>query len=744
MWVQLGSYFSPVSGMGARTSRFSRILTYVGFLTGFCSLLMPSAAAQAAIIVVNTTADDTNAGDENCTLREAINNANTNSDSTNGDCRGGSPLPIIDAIAFKIQSSQQSIILNSALPTITEAVVIDGTSQPGFTKVGTYSLTCPNPIGAALPPQAIMISRPVIELNGSLAGNVSGFTINANQVSIRGLAINRFQRYGIEILNSSSRNIIDGNYIGTDINGTAALGNSRGIVITSGENTNPNDNIIQNNVISGNILLGVLVNGDANADKRGNTIVNNLIGTDYTGKKVLGNTDKESGHGIVIGHGNFASLESRLPSENNEIRGNIIAGSYTTNLWLSNYTSHNRVECNYIGTDITGTVALDNCVDGLLIGGTRSNAPSILNRVRHNLISGNARCQGNSEANLTLQWGAVGNTIENNLIGTDITGTVALSPILSTDEIGIKKPANLIRNNIIGGHRRHGIHIYRGFGTQPWHNRIENNYIGINPMGLNIGNGGDGIAIFSNIYTPNQILPMKDVGIPGTQIIGNEIANNGQNGIRLEARADEANFRAEITNTQIFKNTIHNNGANGIQMIALETVPEAIARSIDNTIRTNSIFGNAGLGIRFSGTIPTAHDIFLNQGLGSKLLINPPTSNDINDVDEGSNHLQNYPILSNAILNTDTEIQGTLVTLPNTVFIIEFFSNNSADASNYSEGEIPLGSITVTTSATGEAVFNAILPPTRLGQWITATATDPRGNTSEFSRGIQVRSDSQD
>lgn len=728
----------------ATLNRCRRVITHVGFLTGFFALLMHSAAAQAAIIVVNTIADDTNVGDGNCTLREAINNANTNSDSTNGDCIAGSALPVIDAIAFKIQSNQQSIILNSALPTITEAVVIDGTSQPGFTTAGTYSLTCPNPMGAALPPQTIMISRPVIELNGSSAGNVSGITINGNRVVIRGLAINRFQRYGIELLNSSSQNIIDGNYIGTDINGTVALGNKQGIVITAGKSTNPNGNVIQNNVISGNTSLGVLVNGDANGDKHGNSIVNNLIGTDYTGKKVLGNTQDTSGHGVVIGNGNFASLESRLPSENNEIRGNIISGSYTTNLWLSNYASHNIVECNYIGTDITGTVALGNCFDGLLMGGTRSNAPSILNRVRHNLISGNARCQGNTEANLTLQWGAVGNTIEQNLIGTDITGTVALSPILSTDGIGIKKPANLIRNNVIGGHRRHGIHIYRGFGTQPWHNRIENNYIGINPSGMNIGNGGDGIAILSNIYTPNQILPLKDVRIPGTQIIGNAIANNGQNGIRLESRGDEANFRAEITNTQIFKNTIHNNGANGIQLIALETVPGAIAHSIDNTIRTNSVFGNGGLGISFSATIPTAHDIFLNQGLGSRLPANLATSNDTNDVDEGSNHLQNYPTLSSAILNTNTEIQGTLVSLPNTVFTIEFFSNTSVDRSNYNGGEIPLGSITVTTSVTGEAAFKAILPSTRLGQWITATATDPTGNTSEFSRGIQVRSDSQD
>ena len=717
----------------------SLVIVPVGLLACGFSLLCNSASARAVTIVVNTTADDITKGDGSCTLREAINNANTNSDTTNGDCLAGSSIPTIDAIAFNIQSGQQTIIPNSALPTLTEAVVIDGTSQPGFTKGQTYSLACPNPIGTAPPPLSMTISRPVIELNGSSAGNVSGVTINASQVVIRGLVINRFQRYGIEILNSSSRNVIDGNYIGTDISGTAALGNNRGVVITAGNTTNPNDNVIQNNLISGNTFLGVLVNGDANADRRGNYILNNLIGTDYTGKQVLGNTHDTSGHGVVIGQGSFTGLTSRYPSQNNEMRGNVIAGSYTTNLWLSNYASDNLVECNYIGTDITGTVAFGSCVDGLLMGGTRSNAPSRLNTLRYNLISGNARCQGNSEANITLQWGATENTVENNLIGTDITGTLALSPILSTDGIGLKKPANLIRHNVIGGHRRHGIHIYRGFGTQPWDNRIENNYIGINPSGINIANGGDGIAIFSNIYTPNTVLRLMDVSIAGTRITGNAIALNGHNGIRLEARGDEAGFRASITNTQILNNTIHDNGANGIQLTTVETVPGAIASSIDNPIRTNRIFANGGLGISVGASIPTSHDVFVNGSLGRSLPANPPTSNDGNDGDSGSNHGQNYPTLESATLHATTKIQGRLLSVPNTVFTIEFFANKSAARSNYGEGEIPLGSISVTTDATGEAVFTAILPPTLIGQWITATATDPNGNTSEFSRTIQVQ-----
>ena len=688
-------------------------------------------------IVVDTTADHRKAGDGSCTLREAINNANANRDTTKGDCLAGSPLPTIDAIAFNIPSGQQTIIPNSALPTITEAIVIDGTTQSGFSYAGTHSLTCPNPTGTAPPTSTITISRPVLELNGSAAGNVSGITINANGVVIRGLAINRFRRYGIEILNSSSRNVIEENYIGTDISGTKALGNSRGVVIAAGKATNPNDNVIQNNVISGNTLLGILVNGDERDDRQGNFIVHNFIGTDYTGKQLLGNTQGRRGHGVVLGQGNLTNFTARYFAENNKVRGNVIAGSHTTNLWLSNYASHNAIECNYIGTDLTGTVALGNCVDGLLIGGTRSNAPTRLNTVRYNLISGNARCQGNAEANLTLQWGATDNTVENNLIGTDITGQRGLSPILSTDGIGIKQPANLIRNNVIGGHRRHGIHIYRGFGRrQPWNNRIENNYIGINPSGTNISNGGDGIAVFSNIYTPNQVLSLMDVRIAGTRIIGNAIAYNGHNGIRLEARGDEAGFEASLTNTQIWQNTIRDNGGNGILLVAAPTVSGARVFLRDNGMRANRIFGNGGLGITFSGNIPTSHDVFLDGKRGHKLPANPPTSNEASSTRESSNRRPNYPILLGATLKEKTEIQGKLLSLPNTTFAIEFFANSSADPSNFGEGEIPLGSISVTTNATGEADFTAVFPPMPPGQWITATATAPGGNTSEFSRAI--------
>ncbi len=114
------------------------------------------------------------------------------------------------------------------------------------------------------------------------------------------------------------------------------------------------------------------------------------------------------------------------------------------------------------------------------------------------------------------------------------------------------------------------------------------------------------------------------------------------------------------------------------------------------------------------------------------------------------NYEQNYPVLSSASSSTsDTSISGTLNGQANTTFRIEFFSNSSADPSGYGQGQTYLGYTNVTTDAngpndangnpSGNASFTVDLPIGNLsGQWITATATDPNGNTSEFSAATPI------
>src|SRR5207245_3395813 len=108
--------------------------------------------------------------------------------------------------------------------------------------------------------------------------------------------------------------------------------------------------------------------------------------------------------------------------------------------------------------------------------------------------------------------------------------------------------------------------------------------------------------------------------------------------------------------------------------------------------------------------------------------------------DIGVNNLQNYPDLTSASTGVaNTIIAGTLNSTANTTFRIEFFANDTADPSNHGEGQTFLGFTNVTTDAGGRASFNVNLANAG-GPVIAATATDPAGNTSEFSQDFTAAS----
>ena len=112
------------------------------------------------------------------------------------------------------------------------------------------------------------------------------------------------------------------------------------------------------------------------------------------------------------------------------------------------------------------------------------------------------------------------------------------------------------------------------------------------------------------------------------------------------------------------------------------------------------------------------------------------TANDPGDADTGANNLQNFPIITSAALGS-TIVGGTLNSAPSTQFTLDFYAN-SAPCNASTEGQRYLGSGAVTTDAVGNGSFNLTLPVnSSLGESITATATDPAGNTSELS-GCQV------
>jgi hypothetical protein len=117
------------------------------------------------------------------------------------------------------------------------------------------------------------------------------------------------------------------------------------------------------------------------------------------------------------------------------------------------------------------------------------------------------------------------------------------------------------------------------------------------------------------------------------------------------------------------------------------------------------------------------------------------TPNDLGDADEGSNNLQNFPVLTTATCTgVATIVSGSLNSIANSSYTIEFFANTSCDTSGYGEGQTFIGSTTITTNGSGNVTFYKALQPVAAGLFITATATDASNSTSEFSACIEVLS----
>ncbi len=298
---------------------------------------------------VTNTLDDGSGG----SLRWAINAANGDADP-------------VSVIKFNIApSGVQTIQVGSSsgvyagqpLPRLTHPATIDGTTEGGYT------------------------GSPLIVLNGANAGNADGLVLGAGSdgSTLRGLVV---QQCGHGVVVLGSHNLIAGNYIGTDATGEHAVGNLySGIQVDSAGNTIGGTTTGDGNVISGtnwNPGLGVEIDGSG---ATGNFVEGNYIGTDATGCSRLPNV----GGGVIIQGG----------ATNNTIGGtarsarNVISGNGYVGVLIENSgTTGNVVEGNYIGTDLTGKVAVPN-------GGGNSAGGVWISGASNNTIGGSAPGAGN-------------------------------------------------------------------------------------------------------------------------------------------------------------------------------------------------------------------------------------------------------------------------------------------------------------------------------------------------------------
>lgn len=219
------------------------------------------------------------------------------------------------------------------------------------------------------------------------------------------------------------------------------------------------------------------------------------------------------------------------------------------------------------------------------------------------------------------------------------------------------------------------------------------------------GNGSFGIAMNSVVASNNTI----QGNFIGTDVSGTVALGNAGGGVGAFGGTSSNTIGGTAPGAA---NTIANNAGSGVNIFG----------GANNAVLGNSIFSNGGLGI----------DLIDDGGV---------TPNDVCDGDAGANALQNFPVLTSANSGGgNTTIVGTLDSTIATTFRIEFFSNPNCDASGNGEGQTFIGATTVNTPLSGCVVaINSAFPvAVPVGSVITATATDPLNNTSEFSQCVTV------
>jgi parallel beta-helix repeat protein len=484
---------------------------------------------------------------------------------------------------------------------------------------------------------------------------------------------------------------IQGNYVGTDITGSYAIPN-----LSDGVGVGGCQNVMIGGVTAGtgNLVSGNGRRGIGITETAGPVLIeDNTIGTDATGKYAIGN----AWSGVDIGAASGVTVGGATQAARNLVSGN--GGG------IRDVGTGNLIEGNLIGTDLSGTKAVPNG-GGIALGGTNST-------VIGNLISGNA------QSGISLLF-TTGDTIQNNYIGTDATGSLAVGNtglgidsygannvtlggigrgnLISANGAGVLVGGNgwLIQGNLIGtnaagtsalGNQASdaGLRIAAGAnntvgGTAPgagniiggnaaWgvsltdgahNNVVEGNYIGTNSAGANLGNGRNGIVLYAGANN-NQI------GGVGTGA-GNFIAYNSAPGVSIGVTYD------------------------------------ANVGVVGNAILGNAIHDNSGLGI----VLATA----------------------------AANDSQPAPTLTSIVGETSPTITGTLATVAGTIYRIEFFASAAPASLSNSAGTTLLGSIYMTGDGTTKSFTAPGLSPVPMGQnYFTATATVATPSGSSYTYG---------
>ena len=466
-----------------------------------------------------------------------------------------------------------TIIPLTELPSITVPVLTDGTSQPGYA------------------------GAPLIDLNGTNTTGASGLDLAAGSdgSTITALAINGFID-GTGVVIGSNGNLVQSSYIGPNADGTSLpiLGDTNDdevfIDVGAADNTIGGTTAAARNILTGGATAGVII--DSAND---NVVEGNYIGTDVTGTVGLANNEQEvnDSGGVLVENSASGNTIGGLTAMPGTGAGNLISSNVFAGVDFQG-GSGNVVAGNLIGTEAGGTLGLGNLNNiisppgsgsgvrlfnspGDTIGGTAAGAA--------NVISANATDGINIEGT-----NSTGDVIAGNLIGTDVTGRVALGNTNDGVHIELLASGETIggtaagAGNLISGNLGNGVEMD---GTLSGDNVIQGNVIGLDATG--------------ELAIPNVVQGVTDLGAPDNTIGGtiggtrNVISANSL-GVLISSAADVV-VAGNFIGTDAKGTSMIGNTTGGIHVSAGTDVTIGGA----TVLARNVVSGNLGDGVQIDG-----------------------------------------------------------------------------------------------------------------------------------------------
>lgn len=484
------------------------------------------------------------------------------------------------------------------LPALTDVAIIDGTTATNFDN----------------------LSRLMLTLDGSrLRGHANGLVLQGGFSTVRGLEITNFPHNGILV--ASAFNTIGGDEVGLNTNGQP--NNPPGRItdrFPTGTTAPVFVRPPQGNVISGNGGDGVRIRGE---NARFNLLEGNFIGTDVTGlvargnrgngvsiigadnNTLLGTTPPDrnnpfvfynvisgnKGNGLLVNNSNSTTIYANffgLGADNSTPLGNRLDGvlingmsdqtTFGANIPLGNVTAANGKHGLEIAGSASRTLAANtfggvaafnpsaqvgNKGDGILV--TSNGGGKVFGSSVFSTIILTCQTSGNGGNGIEIQGAAHGVQISQSVIGMATNGR---NPAPNRkDGIAISGRASEVS---IGGFEPSVAGIPEGPGFLEAANLIS-------------GNQNNGVAI--------QGRSIRDVRIVnsliGTQIDGVSPAGNGRNGIFIADASTVETGQPVGTTVPRFQDTIAFNRQNGVE----------VRRGNQNSILGGPIYGNSALGI---------------------------------------------------------------------------------------------------------------------------------------------------